>query len=354
MKLSDYDFELPPELIAQHPLERRDASRLFVHDVPSGTSDHRAVRELPDVLRPGDLLVVNDTRVIPARLSCRRLSGGRVECLLIEPDVDGRWFAWISPSRRLELGEELIVEGESVRVRLVDRPELPDGSVARHWSVHIETFGEEFDVFLERVGRMPLPPYIERGEDATADDLDRERYQTVYARVPGAIAAPTAGLHLTDELFARLAARGIELASVTLHVGPGTFQPIQVEDLSEHQMHSERYELSSATQHAIRVTREHGGRVIAVGTTSARVLEACSDGEGGVVAGSGQTDLFLTPQNPPRVIDGLLTNFHLPKSSLLVLVASIVGRERALALYEEAIERRYRFYSYGDASLLLR
>lgn len=354
MKLSDYDYELPAGAIAETPVERRDAARLLVHDIAREATRHRRVRDLPDLLEPGDCLVVNDTRVLPARLACQRETGGRVEVLLIEPEtagaLDGRWHAWVSPSRKLRSGEALTVVGHTAGVRLVERPLAADGDVAMHWVVEFDLGAEDLEAFLTRAGSMPLPPYIERAANA----LDHERYQTVYARVPGAVAAPTAGLHLTDELFGRLAERGVERASVTLHVGPGTFRPIQVEDLRQHEMHAERYELPAATVDAIARARARGGRVVAVGTTSARVLESCPDGAGGVVAGRGSTRLFLHPENPPKVIDALLTNFHLPRSSLLVLVASIAGRERILSLYVEALREGYRFFSYGDAMLLLR
>ena len=341
MKLSDFDYELPPERIASRPAERRDAARLFVHDVARDATEHARVAELERFLDPGDLLVVNDTRVLPARVHARRASGGAVELFFLAPAGEGRaWRALAHPARRLKPGEELQIERGGARARLVARPDA-------EWRVELFDPADpaaSVEALLERVGHVPLPPYIERADD----EADRERYQTVFAAVPGAVAAPTAGLHFTPELLARLDARGVRRASVTLHVGAGTFLPVQSEDPREHAMHSERYELTPDT------ARAAGGRVVAVGTTSARVLETCA-GEGGELnPGAGETRLFLLPGAPFRAVDALLTNFHLPRSTLLMLVSAFAGRERILRLYGEAIERGYRFYSYGDAMLLLR
>lgn len=347
MHVADFDYELPPDRIAVRPAEPRDSARLFVHERATGRRDHRTVRDLPDLLRAGDLLVLNDTRVRPWRLRGRRATGGAVECLLLRLDA-ARGEAFVKPSKKLRAGDRLAMEDGALDLQLL----APlDGG---RWQVELLAGepGADVGALLERVGRAPLPPYIERDgdEDVAAD---RERYQTVYARVPGAVAAPTAGLHFTDELLARLRARGVELAHVTLHVGEGTFAPLRTEVVEEHRMHAETYELSSATAAAIAATRARGGRVVAVGTTSCRVLETCAQDDRTVLPGTGESTLFLYPGRPIRVVDALLTNFHLPQSTLLMLVAAFAGREAILASYREAVERGYRFFSFGDAMLLL-
>ena len=353
MKVSDFDYELPPERIAAHPAEPRDAARLLVHRRGADTSEHRRVRELTEVLEPGDLLVVNDTRVRSARLLGRRASGGAVELLLVDRDAAGRWRSLVKPAGRLRPGERLELEGGALVARLLERARTADGGLAPEWWLELEGDGDP-EQLVERHGHMPLPPYILRARGSQPDSPeDRERYQTVYAREPGAVAAPTAGLHFTPELLAALEARGVARASVTLHVGLGTFQALAVEDTDAHRMHSERYELSPETARAVAQTRARGGRVVAVGTTSVRVLESCADDEGRLRPGRGDTALFLVPGARFRVVDALLTNFHLPKSTLLMLVSAFAGRERVLRLYAEAILRGYRFYSYGDAQLYL-
>jgi S-adenosylmethionine:tRNA ribosyltransferase-isomerase len=358
VRLGDFDYDLPPDRIASRPAARRDAARLLVHDVAADATVHATVAALVEILRAGDLLVVNDTRVIPARVAARRASGGAVELFFLAPDAEepepGRprpWRALATPSRRLRPGEVLAVEparpgeGAQVRARLVDRPD-------REWRVELHAEGADAPVeaLLERVGHVPLPPYVGREDDG----LDRERYQTVFAAHPGAVAAPTAGLHFTPELLARLAARGVRRASVTLHVGAGTFLPVQAEDPREHRMHAERYALPAETARLVAETRASGGRVVAVGTTAVRVLETCARPDGALEPGSGETRLFLVPGAELRVVDALLTNFHLPRSTLLMLVSAFAGRERVLRLYREAIDAGYRFYSYGDAMLLMR
>ncbi|MBL8858215.1 MAG: tRNA preQ1(34) S-adenosylmethionine ribosyltransferase-isomerase QueA [Planctomycetes bacterium] len=355
MKASDFDYELPAAAIAQVPLEPRDAARLLVHHIARDATEHRIVRDLPQILAPGDLLIVNDTRVRPARLYGTRASGGQVELLLLgcEGNV---WRALVRPAKKLSEGDLLALEGDALTARALSRKTDDDGKAGAEWFFEL-THAARFPSLaaaLESAGRMPLPPYIERGR---ADDprtlVDRERYQTVFAREPGAVAAPTAGLHFTQPLMHALEAAGVRIASVTLHVGIGTFRPLQVDDLTQHDMHSEDYDLPAATVAAIAETKARGGRVVAVGTTCVRVLEACADESGTLSPGSGSTRLFITPGRPFRVIDGLLTNFHLPRSTLLVLVAALVGRERVLRLYGEALTRGYRFYSYGDAQLYL-
>ncbi len=352
IELADYDFELPADRIAQQPIEPRDAAKLLVLDRAAATHDtacrHATFSELADWLEPGDLLIVNVTRVDPARLRGRRESGGAVEALLLGPLLRGpdrgsggsHFRALVKLSGRLRPGIRMSFgpEGASVQAQIV---ELGDrGEVV---------LGFESGVDPYSVGEPPLPPYIRRPCPLARD---RERYQTIYARAPGAVAAPTAGLHFSPSLFRRLEARGIERADVVLHVGPGTFRPLDDHSLQQGRLYSERYELSEATARAIARTRTRGGRVIAVGTTSARVLESCSRAGGQVAPGAGETDIFLRPGSVFSVVDGLVTNFHLPRSSLLLLVAAFAGRERILSAYQEAITRGYRFYSYGDAMLI--
>jgi S-adenosylmethionine:tRNA ribosyltransferase-isomerase len=359
MKLSDFDYELPPEAIAQEPAAVRDQARLLVHERALDRSHHRRVSELGEFLRPGDLLVLNDTRVLRARLFARRASGGRIEILLVQPAVGEAvtWTALIHPARRLKVGERLALEGAREAVRLVSRSREADGTAGMEWEVRFEEPGgaaADPAGIMERAGHVPLPPYVERADD----ERDAARYQTVYARAPGAVAAPTAGLHFTPELLSRLEAQGIARAALTLHVGPGTFQPVKKERIEEHEMHAERYVLPRETAAAVGAARARGGRVVAVGTTVVRVLESCvAPGAAGVrgelLPGSGATSLFLHPGAPFRVVDALLTNFHLPRSSLLMLVCAFAGRERVLRLYREALEHGYRFYSYGDAMLFL-
>ena len=354
MKLSEFDYELPPERIAQEPLEERDRARLFVHRIAADESEHALVSGLPRFLAPGDLVVVNDTRVLPARLLATRASGGGVELLFVEPAGEDPyvWNALVHPARKLRAGERLDLGVRDVFARMLERELLPGGKPAMEWHVRLEDGeGRPLDPLsiLERVGHVPLPPYIERADGA----LDRERYQTVYAERSGAVAAPTAGLHFTPELFERLGERGVARASLTLHVGPGTFQPIKTDEIDAHRMHAERFEVPERTAAAVRAARARGGRVVAVGTTSVRALESAVDEAGELRAARGATALFLRPGHRFRAVDALLTNFHLPRSTLLVLVSAFAGRERVLRLYQEAIERGYRFYSYGDAMLLL-
>jgi S-adenosylmethionine:tRNA ribosyltransferase-isomerase len=345
LRTDDFDYQLPLELIAQEPPPSREDARLLALDRASGALDHRGIAELPELLRPGDLLVVNDTRVIPARLFARRATGGRVEVFLLSPAAAaGTWTALARAGGSLRPGEDLEVEGASDAVRLVER--TGPGT----WLVRARD--GDLAALMERVGRMPLPPYIRRAADDARDALDRERYQTVFARAPGAVAAPTAGLHLTRELFERLAARGVGRATVTLHVGLGTFKPIETDTVEAHAMHEERYEVPAETAAAIARTRAAGGRIVAVGTTSVRTLESAAGPDGVPAAGPGATSLFIAPGYRFRVVDALLTNFHLPRSTLLVLVSAFAGRERVLAAYREAAARRYRFYSYGDAMLI--
>jgi len=335
----DFDYELPPERIAQHPAPR-GASRLLVLD-REGPERHRHVRDLPELLRPGDLLVINDTRVIPARLFGRRAGGGQIEILLTGKAGDRDWDALVKPGRRARPGTVITLD-EKLTAEVLEKEET---------GRHRLRFSEPIELHLERLGHMPLPPYIQREDEAE----DRDRYQTVWAKNPGAIAAPTAGLHFTRELLDQLTAAGIEIAEVTLHVGLGTFKPVTAERVEDHRMETERWQVGETTVEAIRRTRERGGRVVAIGTTVVRTLESAALAGGGEVrAGSGATELFITPGFEFQVVDVLLTNFHLPKSTLLMLVSAFAGKERVLAAYEEAIRESYRFYSYGDAMLVVR
>jgi len=351
MDASELDYELPQELIAQHPPAERTGARLLRLHGPVAAPTHHGIAELPQLLQPS-LLVLNDTRVLPARLIGRKSTGGRVEFLLLEElprspgspgspgEGGGRWIAMARPAKSLKQDVAIPI-GDGLAV--VPRRRTEDG----HLEVELVCDGPVHDA-LAAHGRMPLPPYIAR--DAQAADL--ERYQTVYARQPGAVAAPTAGLHFTTELLAALCDAGHELAYVTLHVGPGTFTPLRAEQLSDHAMHAERYEVPQATADAIASARTDGRRVVAVGTTVVRTLEAAADEHGQVIAGQGRTDLFIYPPRRLRVVDALLTNFHLPRSTLLALVMAAGGIEPVRAAYAAAVEARYRFFSYGDAMLL--
>lgn len=330
---SDFDYHLPPEAIAQHPGERGE-SRLLVL---GRTSEERRFADLPDLLDPGDLLVVNDTRVIPARLRARRPTGGRVEILLVERDGPASWWCLLRPGRRLPPGAPLAIEsGPAARVE-----ERADGRCRL-------TFEQPIGPLLAEIGETPLPPYIDR----PVEPRDRQRYQTVYAARPGAVAAPTAGLHFTPALLAALDRRGIRQASLTLHVGPGTFRPVKAENPEEHVMDSERFEIPEATAQAVAATRRNGRRVVAVGTTVVRTLETAATPDGLAAAGAGRTGLYIRPGYGFRVVDRLITNFHLPRSTLLMLVCAFAGRNRVLDAYRQAVGSGFRFYSYGDAMLV--
>ena len=337
MRLSDFDYVLPPEAVAQHPAPSRSESRLMALDRHSGDVSHHVFNDLPGLLRAGDLVVVNDTKVRAARLYCRKPTGGRVEVLLVEPDGDD-WLALAQANKPLKPGVELTVEGCEARLTIVDRP--ADGMVRVHLDGDVEAIAEEF-------GQLPLPPYMGR----PAGPQDAERYQTIFARADrlGSVAAPTAGLHFTPELVRALEDKGVRTTEVTLHVGPGTFLPVRTDDLAEHSMHAERFQLPPAAATAIAETRRSGGRVVAVGTTVTRVLETVADASR---PGSGSTDLFIRPGFSFRHVDALITNFHLPRSTLLMLVCAYAGRERVLRAYSHAVEAGYRFYSYGDAMLI--
>jgi S-adenosylmethionine:tRNA ribosyltransferase-isomerase len=334
MQRQDFNFELPTELIAQRPLPTRSDSRMLLLDGASGALSDRRFTDLPGVLEPGDLLVFNDTRVIPARLYGTKPTGGRVE-LLVERTHDAeRALVMLRASKPTRAGTLIeVAPGQRLRV------------VARHDDLYeVESLDGPFLPLLERHGHMPLPPYMSRADDAD----DRERYQTIFATAPGAAAAPTAGLHFDAAMLDALAARGVERAALTLHVGAGTFQPVRVDDLSQHRMHSERVTVPPAAVAAVAAARARGRRVVAVGTTVVRSLETAA-ADGALVPYHGETSIFITPGFRFRVIDALFTNFHLPESTLLMLVAAFAGRERVLAAYRHAVAARYRFFSYGDA-----
>ena len=345
MRVTDFDFSLPPELVASRSVEPRDQARLLVHDRSRRTTEHTIVAELPRWLRAGDLLVLNDTRVMPWRLCGRRATGGAVECLLVRLH-DDVGEAFVKPSKKLRAGDVVPMEDGALELQLRER--LTEG----RWAVRLRAREGTVAAALERCGRAPLPPYIDRdGEEDVA--ADRARYQTVFAKVPGAIAAPTAGLHFTPTLLQRLVDLGVSTTAVTLHVGEGTFAPLRTDVVEQHRMHAEDYELPPTTAAAIAAARARGGRVVAVGTTSCRTLETCARDDRTVAAGRGASGLFLYPGKSFRVVDALFTNFHLPQSTLLMLVAAFAGHAEVLALYREAVERRYRFFSFGDAMLLL-
>jgi len=338
MRTADFDYELPPELIAQHPPAERDAARMLVLD-PSGDLVDRTVRDLPEYVEAGDALVLNDSRVLPARLIGRRRDGGEAEVLLLRPLPEGQhhWEALIRPARRLDAGSQVQFENSALAVSIEARGEETA-------TVRLDGVADPL-AEVRRIGQMPTPPYIKERLG------DRERYQTVYAREEGSAAAPTAGLHFTPALLSSLRDRGVVVAFVTLHVGLDTFRPVRVDDPAEHRIHREWYRIDEASARAINEARRRSKRVVAVGTTSVRVLESAAT-EGGVAAGEGWTGLFILPGYRFRVVDAMLTNFHLPKSTLLMLVSAFAGRDRILAAYAQAIERRYRFYSFGDCMLI--
>jgi S-adenosylmethionine:tRNA ribosyltransferase-isomerase len=342
-ELQAFDYALPPDRIAQEPAEPRDAARLLVLDRGDGTLRDARVADLGAYLRAGDCLVVNDTRVLPARL-LGRLEGGEraAEVLLLEP-VDDEWAVLLRPARRCPVGTRLVLADGAARATVTAREEAGRGRIRLEWPGPVEAL-------LEAHGVPPLPPYIHRHRKPGGEDW--ARYQTVYARHPGAVAAPTAGLHFTPGLLAGLAARAVEVHPVTLHVGPGTFRPVRARRVAEHRMEPERFEVPRLTAAAVRRARAEGRRIVAVGTTTVRCLETAADPEGGVAAGTGRTGLTILPGHRFRAVDALLTNFHLPRSSLLLLVAAFAGRERVLRAYAHAIAAGYRFYSYGDAMLI--
>ncbi|ADK16426.1 S-adenosylmethionine:tRNA ribosyltransferase-isomerase [Clostridium ljungdahlii DSM 13528] len=340
LKVTDFDFYLPEELIAQHPLMQRDEARLMVLDKKTGDIEHKVFKDILDYLNPGDCLVLNDTRVLPARLiGSKEGSGGKMEILLLKRNADDTWETLVKPGKRAKVGSRFDFGDGELKAEIVSVKE--DGN-------RIVKFEYEgiFEEVLDRLGQMPLPPYIKEKLE------DKEMYQTVYSKEEGSAAAPTAGLHFTKELLKKIEDKGIKLAFLTLHVGLGTFRPVKVENIEEHNMHSEYYCMTKETADMINETREKGGSIIAVGTTSCRTLETIGDENGKVREQSGWTDIFIYPGYKYKVVDKLITNFHLPQSTLIMLVSALCGREKILNAYNCAVKEKYRFFSFGDAMFL--
>ena len=341
LKTSDFYFDLPQELIAQDPLADRSASRLLVLHRETGAVEHHTFKEITQFLRPGDCLVLNNTKVLPARLlGTKEDTGAAIEVLLLKRREKDVWETLVKPGKKARPGTKLSFGDGSLRAEILE--------VVEEGNRLIRFFYEGiFEEVLDRLGEMPLPPYI------THKLQDKSRYQTVYARYEGSAAAPTAGLHFTEALLQEIKEMGVDIAFVTLHVGLGTFRPVKVEELSEHHMHSEYYEVTEETAETINRTKEKGGRVICVGTTSCRTIESAAGEDGRVQAGCGNTEIFIYPGYRFKVLDCLITNFHLPESTLVMLVSALAGRENVLAAYQKAIEERYRFFSFGDAMLII-
>ena len=340
LKKSDFYFELPEELIAQDPLEDRSASRLLVLDKETGSTQHHVFKEVIDYLRPGDCLVLNNTKVLPARLmGVKADTGAAIEVLLLKRKEKDVWETLVKPGKKAKPGTRLVFGDGSLQAEVLEIVE--EGNRLIQF-----TYEGIFEQILDRLGEMPLPPYI------THKLEDKNRYQTVYAKYEGSAAAPTAGLHFTDELLNKIVEKGVETAYVTLHVGLGTFRPVKAENLSQHHMHSEYYEVTKEAADKMNHAKASGGRIICVGTTSCRTVESAADENGVVQPGCGNTEIFIYPGYQFKVLDCLITNFHLPESTLVMLVSALAGREQVLAAYQEAIEERYRFFSFGDAMFI--
>ena len=340
MKTADFDYELPQELIAQDPLEQRDSSRLLILDKKTGERTHRIFHDIIDYLHEGDCLVINNTKVIPARLIGEREgTGGKVEVLLLKRKTDNVWETLVKPGKKARSGMRLSFGGGLLHAEVQEV--VDEGNRL----IRFEYEGI-FEEILDQLGQMPLPPYI------THQLKDKNRYQTVYAKYEGSAAAPTAGLHFTEELLQRIQEKGVRIARVTLHVGLGTFRPVKVEDVTEHHMHTEFYHVSQEAADIINETKKQGGRVICVGTTSCRTIESAADEHGVVQATEGDTDIFIYPGYQFKVLDCLITNFHLPESTLLMLVSALAGKEHIMAAYKEAVAMKYRFFSFGDAMFI--
>ena len=338
MRTEDFDYELPEELIAQTPVEPRDASRLLVYDRGADEVRHMHFYDLPDFLKAGDLLVRNNTRVLPARIFSFTKNGGKVEILLLKRLNLTDWEVLVKPGKKARPGAQLVVNNE-LSLTVLSTGE--EGSRIVRFA-----FDGVFEDILSKVGETPLPPYIHEKLK------DKERYQTVYSKVEGSAAAPTAGLHFTPELFEKLKAKGVEVADVLLHVGLGTFRPVKEDDIADHKMHTEYYKIDEETAEKINRAKREGRRIVAVGTTSVRTLESAADDNGFVKAGEGNTDIFIYPGVKIKCVDALITNFHLPKSTLIMLVSAFCGREKTLEIYKTAVEERYRFFSFGDAMFI--
>ncbi len=340
MKTSDFAFDLPEDLIAQDPLEDRSSSRLMLLDKNTGEISHRIFHDITNYLNPGDCLVINDTKVIPARLLGQKEgTGAHIEILLLKRKEDNVWETLVKPGKKCRPGARVSFGNGELKAEILEV--LPDGN--RHVKFYYDGIFEEV---LDRLGQMPLPPYI------THQLKDKNRYQTVYARYEGSAAAPTAGLHFTQDLLKQIEDMGVHIARVTLHVGLGTFRPVKVDNVLDHHMHSEAYQVTEEAADLINRTKEAGGRIISVGTTSTRTLESAASDDGRVHAGSGDTDIFIYPGYKFKVIDGLITNFHLPESTLLMLVSALAGRDHVLHAYQEAVREKYRFFSFGDAMFI--
>lgn len=340
MKTDDFDFYLPQELIAQDPLVDRSSSRLLVMDKKNGQIEHSVFHAIEKYLKPGDCLVLNNTKVIPARLiGEREETGGRVELLLLKRKEDNIWESLVKPGKKAKPGTKLVFGGGLLHATVLEIGEEGNRLIQFHYE-------GIFEEILDELGQMPLPPYI------THELQDKNRYQTVYAKYDGSAAAPTAGLHFTEELLSNLLEKGIQIAYVTLHVGLGTFRPVKVEDVTKHHMHTEVYQITKDAADKINETKRKGGRIICVGTTSCRTIESAADENGFVKPGDGNTDIFIYPGYRFKILDCLITNFHLPKSTLLMLVSALAGREHVLNAYEEAVREKYRFFSFGDAMFL--
>lgn len=343
MKLSEFKYDVPDELIAQFPLDKRDEARLMVIDRKNGSFDHKVFKNVIDYLDEGDALVVNETKVFPARLfGVKEKTDARVELLLLRQLEETMWEALVKPARKVRVGN---------RIQITDDfgCDVIDNTTSGGRVVRFDNNGKDFFALLDRVGKSPLPPYIER----EAEEIDKKMYQTVYAKNVGAVAAPTAGLHFTNDLLKKIEAKGVKIAPITLHVGLGTFRPIKVEDLSRHQMNSEYYEVSEETAEKINEVKLAGKKVVSVGTTTVRALETVANADNLVKADSGWTDKFIYPPYQFKIIDSLITNFHLSGSSLFILTCALAGKQRMMEAYQKAIDMNYRFYSYGDAMLII-
>ncbi|MBE3520266.1 MAG: tRNA preQ1(34) S-adenosylmethionine ribosyltransferase-isomerase QueA [Firmicutes bacterium] len=342
MRVDEFDYELPPELIAQEPLERRDESRLLVLNRATGEVTHRVFRDVLDYLYPQDALVINETRVIPARLLGRRSSGGKTEVLLLKDLGDDRWECLVRPGRKVRPGDHIIVEKNGCRMEGEVLARTSYGGRIIKWS-----YRGDFRENLETLGTVPLPPYVRKPV------RDPERYQTVYARIPGSVAAPTAGLHFTPELLSQVQSKGVHVVRIRLDVGLGTFRPVRESEVEKHVMHEEYFQIGEEAAETINRVRESGGKIIAVGTTVVRALESAASSDGKVEPKAEETRLYIYPGYEFKVVDRLITNFHLPRSTLLMLVCAFAGKDLVLRAYREAVKERYRFYSFGDAMLIL-
>ena len=343
MHINDFDYFLPEELIAQHPADKRDQSKLLVIDRQSGGLEHKHFYNILEYLNSGDCLVMNNSKVIPARLfGVKEKTGAKIEFLLIKRIKGDIWEAMVRPGKKLHIGDRVsFAEDGSMNAEILEHGE--DGTRI----VRFEHEGDFLDL-LDRIGKIPLPPYIDRA----SDEEDKDRYQTVYCKEEGSVAAPTAGLHFTEELIEKAKEKGVRIAYVTLHVGIGTFRPVKCDIIEEHKMHFEEYEIDEENAAIINNTKKEGGRIISVGTTSTRTVESAADEDGTVIAGRGNTDIFIYPGYRFKVIDCLITNFHLPKSTLLMLISALYNRENILEIYKQAVENQYRFFSYGDAMFI--